>query len=122
MPDQRHPGPPGAPPRRLAVAVALAASMAAGILVGATGPARAAPSTALGPEATRLVELLNGERAARGLPALRVLPRLVQMARAQSAAMGADGAPCQEPYLHHNPDLGNQVQPASAWGENVGCA
>jgi hypothetical protein len=36
--------------------------------------------------------------------------------------MGADGAPCREPFLHHNPDLAEQVRPASAWGENVACA
>ena len=120
------PQPPTAPARRrlrraLLAVLALAVLVLSGVVALAT-PAQGAVSGQLGPEATKLVALLNRERVARGLPALRVLPRLVALARAQSADMGADGAPCQEPYLHHNPNLNDQVQPASSWGENVGCA
>jgi uncharacterized protein YkwD len=106
---------------RVVVALALAA-LALGALVVLTQPAGADQAGTLGPKAARLVELLNRERRADGLRELRVLPRLVQMARAHSATMGADNAPCQEPYLHHNPNLSDQVQPASSWGENVACA
>ena len=109
--------------RRTRVLVALAlVALTLGALVALTAPAGAAQSGVLGPKAARLVELLNRERRANGLRELRVLPRLVQLARAHSATMGADTAPCQEPYLHHNPNLSDQVQPASSWGENVACA
>jgi Cysteine-rich secretory protein family len=125
MPDQarhhsRHRGRRGLR-TRLLLALALVA-LAVGTLLVLAQPVDAAPSGSLGPKAARLVELLNSERRASGLRELRVLPRLVQLARAHSATMGADGAPCRTPYLHHNPNLADQVQPAGSWGENVACA
>ncbi len=73
-------------------------------------------------EADRMVTLLNQERTSRGLPPLQVLPRLSEMAERHSNTMGAGGAACGSPALRHNPRLDQQVQPASAWGENVACA
>jgi uncharacterized protein YkwD len=107
--------------RTRALALAAALALCAPVAL-AVAPLRAAEAGTLGPKAARLVELLNRERRANGLAELRVLPRLVQLARGHSAAMGADNAPCQQPYLHHNPNLSDQVQPASSWGENVACA
>ena len=124
MPDQTqaYPHPPRHGQGGRVVVALLAATIALAALTVAAPGAGAAQSGTLGPKAARLVELLNRERRADGLPELRVLPRLVQLARAHSANMGADQAPCQEPFLHHNPNLSDQVQPASAWGENVACA
>jgi hypothetical protein len=107
-------------PRRIRRTLALAVLLTAVLVVPLGGAATAAGG--LTGAAARLVELLNAERREAGLPALRVLPRLSRMAAAHSRVMGGDSAPCGPPHLHHNPDLGSQVQPAQAWGENVACA
>jgi hypothetical protein len=115
--------PPSPPQRtRRRVMPPLAALLVLAVFAVLVVPAGRAGAATLGLEATRLVELLNRERAARGLAELRVLPRLVRLAGAHAARMGGGGAPCQVPHLHHNPDLAGQVQPASSWGENVACA
>ena len=73
-------------------------------------------SAAPAPDSVRLAGLVNAERVGRGLPALRLLPRLSALAGAQSARMAAAG------HLSESPGLASAVQPASAWGEQVRCA
>jgi hypothetical protein len=89
--------------------------VAAGLIASAPAPASAKTGGA------RLVELINKERTSRGLPKLVTLSRLNAMALAHSRNMGANDAACGTPALHHNPKLDQQIQPASAWGENVAC-
>jgi uncharacterized protein YkwD len=76
-------------------------------------PAAAAASA---PDTVRLASLVNAERSRRGLPALRVLPRLSTLAGAQSDRMAAAGK------LSASPGLAAAVQPATAWEEQVRCA
>ena len=73
-------------------------------------------SVAPAPDSARLAGLVNAERVRRGLPALRLLPRLSTLASAQSARMAAAGR------LSASPGLAAAVQPASAWEEQVRCA
>jgi hypothetical protein len=89
--------------------------VAAGLIASAPAPASAKTGGA------RLVELINKERTSRGLSKLVTLSRLNAMALAHSKNMGADGAACGTPALHHNPKLDQQIQPSTAWAENVAC-
>ena len=84
----------------------------AGRPFGQDRTAAAAPA----PDTARLAGMVNAERTRRGLPALRVLPRLSTLAGAQSARMAAAGR------LSESPGLAAAVQPASAWEEQVRCA
>jgi uncharacterized protein YkwD len=84
----------------------------AGRPFGQDRTAAAAPA----PDSVRLAGLVNAERVRRGLPALRLLPRLSALAGAQSARMAAAGR------LSESPGLAAAVQPASTWGEQVRCA
>lgn len=69
----------------------------------------------------RFVELINGERARAGLPALRVSPELVNVGRSWSAEMISRG-PSDPCVVLHNPDLAAKVTiPWQRLGENVGC-
>jgi uncharacterized protein YkwD len=74
--------------------------------------AAAAPQS----DAVRLAGLVNAERARRRLPALKPLPRLTEVAGAQSARMA------KEHRLSASVGLARAIQPASAWAENVHCA
>ncbi len=67
-------------------------------------------------DTVRLAGLVNAERARRHLPALKVLPRLTEVAGAQSARMA------REHRSSASVGLARAVQPASAWAENVNCA
>ena len=62
---------------------------------------------------SRLVGLLNGDRAARGLPALSVRGDLVSAARRHAARMAAAGA------VFHNGGLSGEVGGWELLGENV---
>jgi len=84
----------------------------AGRPLGQDRAAAAAPA----PDNVRLAGLVNAERVSRGLPALHLLPRLSVLAGAQSAQMAAAGR------LSESPGLADEVQPASAWEEQVRCA
>jgi len=85
----------------LALVVALAG------LVFAAGGARADSSSSL-------VAMVNGARAAHGLPALAVSADLASAARAQAGRMAASRT------LAHTPNLGGAVCCWAALGENVG--
>ena len=74
--------------------------------------AAAAPQS----DAQRLAGLVNAERTRRHLPALKVLPRLTEVAGAQSARMA------REHRVSASVGLARAIQPASAWAENVDCA
>lgn len=63
---------------------------------------------------TVIASLVNGARAAAGLPALRVAPDLAAVAQGQSAAMAGSGT------LYHNPNLATQVTNWTRLSENVG--
>jgi uncharacterized protein YkwD len=67
-------------------------------------------------DALWLGQLVNAERAHKGLPRLEILPRLSAVAGAQAARMAA------RHRLGATPGLDRAVQPASAWAENVLCA
>jgi len=84
----------------------------AGRPVGQDRAASAAPA----PDTVRLASLVNAERSRRGLPALRVVPRLSALAGAQSARMAAARR------LSTSAGLADAVQPARAWKEQVRCA
>jgi uncharacterized protein YkwD len=84
----------------------------AGRSLGQDRAAAAAPA----PDTVRLASLVNAERSRRGLPALRVVPRLSAMAGAQSARMAAARR------LSNSVGLADAVQPAGAWEEQVRCA
>jgi uncharacterized protein YkwD len=84
----------------------------AGRPVGQDRAASAAPA----PDTVRLASLVNAERSRRGLPALRVVPRLSALAGAQSARMAAARR------LSSSAGLADAVQPARAWEEQVRCA
>ena len=84
----------------------------AGRPVGQDRAASAAPA----PDTVRLASLVNAERSRRGLPALRVVPRLSALAGAQSARMAAARR------LSSSVGLADAVQPARAWEEQVRCA
>lgn len=81
----------------------------------ALGPLGAPAGAAVDPAAEqRFVALLNQERAAAGVPAVRVATDLTAAARRHSDRM-ADAQ-----SLHHSPDLGGSVQGWQKLGENVG--
>ena len=67
-------------------------------------------------DALWLGQLVNAERARKGLRRLEILPRLSAVAGAQAARMAA------RHRLGATPGLDRAVQPASAWAENVLCA
>lgn len=92
-----------------AALVAFLALLLASVAVAT--PAHAASGSDL---EARFVAAVNAERAAAGLPALRVADELVSVGRqhAQRMASTAD--------LHHNPNLGNDVTGWDKVGENVG--
>lgn len=77
------------------------------------GGSLSASATASLPE-TRLAELVNQERASRGLNRLTVGEPLSDVARRHSANMAAQGR------LFHNPSLSSQVSNWTILGENVG--
>lgn len=60
------------------------------------------------------VQLINQERAARGLKKLSVVSELTKVARSHSQDMAAQS------HLHHNPDLGDDVSNWQRLAENVG--
>ena len=98
----------------LAIAVSL-------FLVAPPAFAQVAGSDQAADEA-RFVDLINGERARVGLPALRVVPELVTVGRQWSAEMIARDSGSDGCSVVHNPDFVNKV--TVAWqrlGENVGC-
>ena len=70
----------------------------------------------------RFVDLINGERAKVGLPALQVVPELVGLGRQWSnemMALDSGSIPCS---VVHNPDfVGKVSSPWQRLGENVGC-
>lgn len=61
-----------------------------------------------------IAERLAQERAGEDLPSLERSHQLDAVAREWSRRQAADDE------MRHNPDLGEQVQPATAWYENVG--
>jgi uncharacterized protein YkwD len=75
-----------------------------------------AASAVPAPDAVRLASLVNAERSRHGLPALSVVPRLSNLAAAQSARMAS------AQRLSSSVGLAKTVQPASAWEEQVRCA
>lgn len=97
-------------PMLLALLLLVAGTVLATIALPQT-PAFAA--TDAGAE-SEFVQLINGERANRGLPQLRVASDLVGVARDHSKDMAASG------HLHHNPNLGQDVSNWQRVSENVG--
>lgn len=91
---------------RLFAVVAAALAMVAVLLPGA--PAQAAV------EEDSFASRINAERAAAGLPALRHVTDLQDVARRQSQAMAASNT------LQHNPNLATDVTDWSRLAENVG--
>lgn len=70
----------------------------------------------------RFVELINGERAKVGLPALRVVPELVTLGRGWSSEMMALDLGSDPCGVVHNPGFVAKVTaPWLRLGENVGC-
>jgi hypothetical protein len=96
--------------RHTALALLSALLLMASLAVTAT-PAHAAIDS--GAEA-EFVKLVNGERAKKGLGQLRVASDLVKVARRHSQDMAAQNR------LHHNPDLGDDVDNWKRLAENVG--
>lgn len=93
--------------RMVTLALALA-------VLAVLAPAASAPAHASGSAEASFVAAANAERAAVGLPALRVADDLVAVARRHSRRM-ADGT-----HLHHNPALASDVGGWELVGENVG--
>jgi putative cell wall-binding protein len=97
-------------PRRFA-ALAFGVALFLSVLVV---PAAASAPASSGVEA-RLVELINADRAAAGLPALRIDVRLVAVARDWSRVMGSRGD------IGHDPQAAQECPAGTTtWGENVG--
>ena len=87
-------------------------SLIAAVLLGALAtPASAAIDSTAEAE---FVKLVNNERTKRGLKALTVRSDLTKVARAHSIDMA------DQNYLHHNPDLGTDVDNWLRLTENVG--
>jgi uncharacterized protein YkwD len=103
------------PIRSLAAALA-ALVVVVGALVSLASPSSAAPAAASGPEALML-DLVNGERAAHGLPALAWRDDVAGIAAAWSATMAATG------IFAHNDDYFSSATRtllgAATRGENV---
>lgn len=91
----------------LVLATALATLFA---VVSSGAPALAADAGA----EQHMVDLVNGARSARGLPALTAASDLVAVARAQADRMASSGT------LFHNPNLATDVTAWLTVGENVG--
>ncbi|HEX9775083.1 MAG TPA: CAP domain-containing protein [Actinomycetota bacterium] len=95
------------PLSRWTIAVALCvASVAVAAVPAAAGNAAS--------DEAAFVSKINGARADRGLPALRVASDLVAVARRHSAEMARSDA------IYHNPALGSDVSNWEKLGENVG--
>jgi uncharacterized protein YkwD len=75
-------------------------------------------STRADPYRVLMLDLINGERAARHLPEMRLNHRLSPESWDHSRSMA------QRAELFHTPDLASIIQPfgATVWGENVGVA
>jgi uncharacterized protein YkwD len=120
----------GEPRRRGAMAIATAIPLIVSLLLVVTaGPGRILPSrekqaTAKRPVATpvqpggtsRLVSLINQERARKGLPALLVLRRLNAVAAAHSAEMAS------QKRIHPDPNIAASAKPATSVSQYVDCA
>jgi uncharacterized protein YkwD len=108
--------PPPPPP---APRAAPAPRPAARIVAPAPPPPPPAPTITPSPEGeTRMLELINAERAGEGLPALRLNGAAASVARSWSTRMAGSG-------MSHNPNLAADLRAAGAtsWttcGENVG--
>lgn len=98
--------PPRTAATRLAYLVALALALATLVLP-------ASPALANSDEG-HIASRVNGERAARGLPALRQVADLQAVARTHAQTMASQGR------LYHNPALTSQVTSWSRLAENVG--
>ncbi len=93
----------------------LVALLLTSLLVLMLLPSRPAHAAVAPPERS-FRYLMNGERAKRARPRLRMNRRLVNVARTQSREMASSGA------IYHNPDLASDLSGVS-WsvaGENVG--
>jgi Cysteine-rich secretory protein family len=69
----------------------------------------------------RFLQRINADRAASGVPALLVLPRLVDIARSWSRLLSERTGSSAECFLSHNQNLLEVLRPASRVAENVGC-
>ena len=83
---------------------------------GAFGHRDLAAAARPAPDAVRLANLVNAERARHGLAPLAVLPRLSAVAGAQATRMAS------QHRVTTIANLGKAVQPASSWAANVVCA
>lgn len=81
-------------------------------LIAGFGPQTAAQASPAVEQ--QAVDLLNADRAQRGLPQLAVRSDLTRVARAHSGSMATSG------YLHHNPSLTTDVSGWTRIAENVG--
>lgn len=100
-----------------ALAVALLTAPAQALLATPTAvrPVIVAADEVVTGEAANFVTWINAERAAAGLPALRIDASLTQVALGWTGQMAATGA------MSHNPYTGVQIPAGwTAWGENVG--
>lgn len=96
--------------RRLAAALTAVALVVAALLTGAVTARPAGANTA----EDAFTGMLNGERTARGVPALSTRSDLVAAARGQAARMAGRN------QLFHNPNLTTDVRNWRWVGENVG--
>jgi uncharacterized protein YkwD len=108
--------PPPPPAAKQAAPPPATAPVVAAAAAPAPPPPPPPPAAAPGGEG-RVLQLVNGERAGAGVPALRVNGGAASVARAWSAHMAQSG-------MAHNPDLGGDLDRAGvAWrtiAENVG--
>jgi uncharacterized protein YkwD len=98
------------PPSLSALTATVVLALLLALVPGIRG-AEAAPDAGI---ESQFVQLINGERAKAGLPALRVAGDLVAVARRHSVRMA------DQQHLHHNPNLGGEVSGWDKVGENVG--
>jgi uncharacterized protein YkwD len=93
--------------KKAALAVGVAVTVVATPIQATAGPT--APES-------RLVDMINGAREARGLAPLALRDSVTRTARRHSLHMAREGA------LFHRPCLTCRIPPADAVGENVGMA
>lgn len=113
---------PAASPRRRRIAglspVVLFAALTAMLLAASSSAATTqtglTPPVAASDLEVEVLTVVNADRVAAGLPELTLAPDLSLVAARHSARM-ADGT-----NLHHNPDLGDDVDHWQRVGENVG--